>query len=376
VADAQRLVDDIRHFLRAGDHAASDAVRALAQEYAEACQQANNRLRRCEEFLRIGHRTEAIQFAQAEPPLLDVVALLDFPERAHWDQFVAACNLPQAPPLRLPTAEALNRAYAEVQPLEDLLRQHRLLALSRGPLGERLGVLRQLARLDPANPVWDQDVTEFETVRLRQIQAALDDARRRNDLTGLPNLYQELTAHVWKTPPRPDLVQAVYGLLQQETQRQGQAALHQLAAQLHEAFGARDEVRVRALLEQWKRQASQAGLVAHDPLNRQAAQAEQWLAQRARRHEEEDEYQKALAALEAGLRNSRLSLVRLQELYQDLATLPGGVPEHLEALYNERYAVLEAAGKRREYLILGLTFGGGVLVLILFFVVVFLRGCS
>src|SRR5207244_2531418 len=167
------------------------------------------------------------------------------------------------------------------------------------------------ARLDPANSVWDQDVTEFETVRLRQIQAAVDDARRRHDLTGLPNLYQELTAPGWKTPPRPDLVQAVYGLLQQETQRQGQAALHQLAAQLHEAFGARDEGRVRSLLEQWKRQAAQAGLAANDPLNRQAAQAEQWLGQRARRHEEEDEYQKALAALEAGLRKSRLSLVRL-----------------------------------------------------------------
>ena len=42
MADPQRLVDDIRHFLQAGDHAASDAVRALAQEYAEACQQAQD----------------------------------------------------------------------------------------------------------------------------------------------------------------------------------------------------------------------------------------------------------------------------------------------------------------------------------------------
>jgi hypothetical protein len=376
MADAQRLVDDIRHFLQAGEHAASDAVRALAVEYAEACQQANNRLRRCEEYLRLGHRTEAIHFAQAEPPLLDVIALLDFPERPHWDQFVASCNLPQAPQLRLPTAEALNRAYAEVQPLEDLLRRHRLLALSRASLGERLAVLRQLAQLDPTNPVWDQDIAEFEAVRLRQIQAAADEARLRGDLRALPALYQELTAPGWKTPPAPAVVQTVFGLLQQETARQGQVALQQLAAQLHEAFGSRDEGRVRALLEQWHQQAAQAGLPPHDPLNRQAAQAEQWLAQRTRRYEEEQLYQQALLALEAGLRNPRLGLERLQELYQDVATLPGGVPEHLEALYNDRFVVLEAAGKRREYLILGLTFGGGILVLLIFFTVLFLRGCS
>ena len=99
MADPQRLVDDIRAFLQSSDQTQTDRLRGLATEYAEACNQANARLRRCEEYLRQNLRGEAIHFAQAEPALLEVVAVLDFPDRPHWQEVVMAYNLPE-PPLR------------------------------------------------------------------------------------------------------------------------------------------------------------------------------------------------------------------------------------------------------------------------------------
>jgi ABC-type transporter Mla subunit MlaD len=71
MADTQRIVDDIRTFVHASDQTCNDSLRALAAAYAAACKEANDRLRRCDEFLRQGLRSEAIRFAEAEPNLLD-----------------------------------------------------------------------------------------------------------------------------------------------------------------------------------------------------------------------------------------------------------------------------------------------------------------
>ena len=77
MADPQRVVEGIRNLLHSGTQAQLQQLQALAQEYVEACQEVNRRLARCEEFLRQGLRSEAIHFAQAEPNLLDVLAVLE-----------------------------------------------------------------------------------------------------------------------------------------------------------------------------------------------------------------------------------------------------------------------------------------------------------
>jgi len=75
--DAQRIVDDLRSVVHASDQTYSDQLTQLAKSYVEACGEANKRLRRCDDFLRQGLRSEAIRYAEAEPSLLDQVAILD-----------------------------------------------------------------------------------------------------------------------------------------------------------------------------------------------------------------------------------------------------------------------------------------------------------
>src|SRR5713226_10194189 len=107
MVDYQRVVDEIRSFLQSNDQALTDSLKALAVEYAGACQEVNQRLRRCADFLHQGLRSEAIQLAQAEPALLDQVAVLDFPERAQWEDLSLTYSLPSPPKLHLEAAEAL-----------------------------------------------------------------------------------------------------------------------------------------------------------------------------------------------------------------------------------------------------------------------------
>ena len=182
MADAQRVVEGIRNFLHSGHQVSLDALRALAQDYVQGCDEVNRRLARCEEYLRRGMRSEAIHFAEAEPHILDLLAVLDFPERPEWDKTVGEHQFPAPPVFRMETAAALNRAYAESAPLEELLKRHRLLALARAPVAERLGVMRQLAQLDPSSPFWDQDIVALEKVRLLQLRGEVEALARRKDV--------------------------------------------------------------------------------------------------------------------------------------------------------------------------------------------------
>src|SRR5262245_2401414 len=363
MANPQQLVDDIRSFLQSSDQTYTDRLKALAEGYATACTEANTRLRRCEEYLTRGLRSEAIHFAQAEPVLLDVVAVLDFPERPQWEEVSTMYQLPAPPALRLDTAEVLNRAYAEEQPLEHLLRQHRRLALSHAPLGERLAVIRQLADLDPNNLVWKEDIGEFEKHRLKQLETEVEEALRKKDHAALPRLWDELHGSVWTARLAPALMDRLAGAMAAHTQHQKRMQAQQLANQLHDAYCAMDYPRVKQLAEEWQRLAAEAGVPPGDPLYKAAAPALHWLSKQEKREAEEARYQQALGQLQANL-YKETNIDRLQELYQAVEAFAQGVPPEVEERFQRRLDDLSQSGKRREYIILAATLALGVIGLI------------
>src|SRR4029077_815572 len=144
MSNSQQTVDEIRSFLQSADQTLTDPVRQLATAYARACQEIGKRLRRCWEFLQQGLRSEAIHLAEAEPNLLDELATLDFPERKQWEEVCLSYGLASPGRLNFEAAEALNEAYADALPLDGLLRKHRLLALTRAPVAQRLSLLRRV----------------------------------------------------------------------------------------------------------------------------------------------------------------------------------------------------------------------------------------
>src|SRR5690348_11723918 len=56
----------------------------VAAEYARLCREANDRLRRCGEFLSRGMRSESIHLAECQPNLLALAAALQIPDLPRW----------------------------------------------------------------------------------------------------------------------------------------------------------------------------------------------------------------------------------------------------------------------------------------------------
>lgn len=112
MATYHQVVHDIRAFLRAADLTRLEQLQQLATQYAEACESVNGRLEVCEDLLQRGLRKEAVVLAQVEPALLDLYTVLDFPERATWEQLTGTFKAARPPKLREAAADDLRQAFA------------------------------------------------------------------------------------------------------------------------------------------------------------------------------------------------------------------------------------------------------------------------
>ena len=260
MADYHEIVEQIRTALHSGDPGHNGRLAGLASAYADACAEAAHRLGRCHRLLQQGLRSEAIQLAESEPKLLDALSVLDFPERPEWDDVVQSRDLTPAPRIPLEPARLLNEAYAEEDPLQELLRRHRRLALQRAPLRLRIAVLRQLAAQDAGNSIWTEDLRVFEQARTMEIQDEASEAIRQQDAGWLARLVTEVEQSGWVEQPARTLLISLGLADAQLIGDRASTAVEDLAGRLAEAINTRDPIRGRLARQDWARAGGHRGL--------------------------------------------------------------------------------------------------------------------
>ncbi len=350
--DISRTIDEIRSFLQSDDQTFREELRALAAGYREGCIAADRRLKQCQRLLAQGLRSEALHEADDEPKLLDLLTSLDFPERPDWEDIVATYGLESAPRIDHELATALIEAYGEGDPLADLLRQHRLLALSRASLPRRIAVLGKIAAMDPNNAIWDEDLRAYEKTRFREVAKEAEAASRKRDANTLSRLMVELRDTPWRERPPDALTQAVNVAERKARRDAARDELVRIAALLHDAHGALDPDRGRAARQQWEHQAKTAKLDPRDPILTDAEPALSWLEQRDSRERTEAEYRLALAELEAAL-DDAVEPDELERLGAAVLRFEKGMPEQLERRYHTRRREFDLNANRKRQLIFG-----------------------
>ena len=347
----EQIVEDILTILTADVDPADDALRDADTRYADAVTEVNERLAACDKLLHKGHRAEAIQECDREPNLLDAVALLDFPEAAQWGEYVRQFGLAGPPTLRSDIAMDLNDAYTTNSELGDILRQHRMLALARAPLGSRLKVLRQIARQDAGNPIWLEDVRSWERVRHSQLASETEGAVTRSDLAAIAQLEQEIRSEQWLVPPPGAVTKRIADVHRQLRAKQARRQLEAVEKSLTEAYANYDVPQARKLREQWKIYAAVGIAREDDPLLELVTPALDWLAEQDRQEEEQQDYESALADLESAL-DQGASRHELERLAHAVLRFEPGLTEALEQRLQERFAHFETASRRKTAFVL------------------------
>lgn len=363
MADYQRVVEFLRDLRQTPIQGVTDEIAHAAKEYAELAVQANERLRKCSAFLQQGLRSEALHSADDTPNLLDLVAALDLPDPQQWADFCANNGLPVPPPLALDRAGQLNEAYAADQPLEHLMAQHRLLALARAPVGQRLAVMRQLSTLEPANTSWEKDIRIFERARIRELPTTFLNAVRDRDEAGIAGLMTELTQSTWYEPLPDDLVTAVtdaYARMQRATVEE---ELRKLVAQLRDAYAAQSVKECQAIVQRWKNIMNGAGVtsVSHE-LTGEIKPVIAWIAEEERKEERLKRFRSSCRVF-GEMMDRGTSDLELEAAYAKLAEFGDPIPEELTARYADRRAERQQAMERTHKFRLAMV-GATVLVIL------------
>lgn len=348
--DPAQIIDSILSILSSERDPEPQVVEQLNRQLTEALTPVNARLRRCDKLLHDGQRSQAIELCEVEPHLLDVVALLDFPERGVWDDYVGQFQVAPAPALLVDVAAELNEAYTAQMSLQGVLDQFRLHSLARSPLSVRTVILRQLVDRDPNNLPWQQDLQAYERARLSEIKAEVDLASSKRNVTVLAEAERELTETPWVSGRPSKLLEYVARAHNALRRVVASEQLEELAQKLTTAFAAFDIDTARRHRDRWNALSNVVSLEATDPLYELASPALHWVAENDRRDREEHDTLQSLADLDAAI-DGGASRLELERLYRQATKTGQDLPAAVKNRYEARIDYLETMARRRTQVV-------------------------
>lgn len=254
--DYQVIADRIELALTSLGATTEEELRELAEAYAQACQEVNQRLQDIHHLIKAGERSEAIRRADIPPRLLDAIEVLDLPDRDAWMDVCTLKGLPNPPELLTQYITELNEAYESERGLAGLLRQHRYLALAQAPLAKRAEILRQLAEAEPENPVWAEDLLALEKYWLDLLPQEIQEHLKNDNLQALEETLKQLESEKWRYTPPASLIAQCRSALETARARAFRRAMEQLADAIQSALASRDLARVEEYVRNWQQQAA------------------------------------------------------------------------------------------------------------------------
>lgn len=372
MANLSQITEDIRTLISAGDLGKTMRLEQLARDLAEESRPILDRIRRCEDYLQKGLRSEAIQLAKAEPDLLDAINLLEFQDRELWDQTMSLYGLPIAARPSQESAAALNQAYSDEEPLKPLLKKHRLLALSRAPYLERMNVIREMLRIDPSNIAFQEDLAVFELWRIESIRSEIADAKKNFDLAKILDLLNEVDNTHWVNPLPPPIVKDIRTIGAKARRESLSNKANAMLPQILFARKNKDEDRCRQMLGEIEQLGKELGWTSSDQVFIQLGTVYSWLKSLDEKRNVEFEKEIACGELEELLAKKDVTeeaLVEKMNLIEQLGPLPQG----LERQCNDRLGRMRWEKVRKEYTILGIALAIGAVSLVVFVIIIITR---
>ncbi len=362
MADLYELIERIQVTLASSTSPAKEQLRELHGELTNQIRRANKRLRECDALIAKGLRSEAVQLAEQEPQLLDVVAILDFPELPEWNDFVAELGLTVAPELQIEIAADLNRAYSDDGPLKSHMKRFRISSLLRAPLKTRIAQLRKISEVDSGNAIWESDLRSYEEARHRQMKDQFQTASRNQDIDELREIAKELHGK-WISPPQKKFVQRVDEEIQSLEQVAAEQRLEQLAEDLQDAYENENYSWAASIRKEWEHVLKSCGQSEDvNRLQRTVQPALRWVSQYQIHMQNQAKFDEAVQKLQRAI-DEGYPLPEVEKRYGIASRISGfELPEEVQESY---MAVVAAHQKRKKLRVIGGAAGAAVIVIVL-----------
>lgn len=274
----------------------------LAGRYSSFAHLANTRIRRACEWLAQGSRAEAIHHVEIAPNVMEIATTLELGfEKTRWQQLCSDCGIRDIELVSADLARELNSAYVKHRELETQLSKYRLLCLAGSPVTERIKALAPLAKVDPENHYWKEQIGALERARLLEVRQEASAALERGELGKLQELLAEISKAGWLAEPPAPLRRALQDHVRQLKLRQDASRLSGAALKMQEALAAMDREGVRTGIRDWEAVVASGQVRATDDEGSVLEQAKAWLASQDANREKQESSERMMATLEKAI---------------------------------------------------------------------------
>ena len=238
---ASKLVKGITELLQSGSEGGSASASSLAADYAQLCHEACQRLDQCAAMISKGSDYQALQLAETEPVLLDMVSALSFSGAKDWADFCEANQLSIPEKFDAKAVRQLNTLYAKgIATNHPLYKDYRAAVSSRDD-AKALQIVKTIVRLNPSDANAKSELLRLENKlfqqKLKELRGELEAGNEQAVADGLSELERVASASkLEELPEHPRMVAVRKAVLR----RQATAQAQELAATLPPAVSAND----------------------------------------------------------------------------------------------------------------------------------------
>ena len=224
------LIQQIECLMDDPTAAPMERIAELATQYSQACEWVNEKTLLCVDTLRQGNASEALRLSR-ELDLLENYKTLVFDDYDAWISAALTFGDVAIPAFNRRLIDELDAAHVCMGPIEEVLKSHRILALSHSPLSLRVPILRKLVELDPRNAGWKRELQEYETARMEEIYEELSHTLSYADCV---RLLKEVEGSRWSIEIPLKIKKRIAAIRQEYQKKNRQKQIDQLNAKLTE----------------------------------------------------------------------------------------------------------------------------------------------
>jgi hypothetical protein len=334
VIEITRLTRQIREALSSDPGHAP--VESLAATYARFCQEAALRLDSCAAMLERGSEYQALQLAETEPILLDLIAGLSFEHSEQWFQFCVHNELSIPKKFDSRAIQALDQLYSKgISSNHPLYRDYRAAVLSRDDT-KAIQIMRSIARMNPSDANAKSELARLENklfqVKLIELRKTL--AAKEEELCVAHLAEIERLATPDRLTDLPEYLQAC-ALRRDVLRREAITTAERLSDALEDEHQAGAWRMVGDLVARIRALQSEHAFQLSESLEKRCAEMQHYFGMRRAEFQQASQYQGAIAAL-------RGFVERVDSRLLARSTLSGKEAEELQVEFHKLWTVLES----------------------------------
>lgn len=306
--NVRQTVQALRSQLESGSLNAS--AEKVAEDYARFCADAVQRLDAAALMLEKGSDYQALQLAEQEPALLDLVGVLSFGGERQWQDFCEEHGLAVAPRLNAKTVHALDALYTKgITANHPLYKDFRAAALSRDD-AKSVQILHTILKLNPGDENAKKELQRLDNKQFQERIEQLREALKTDEEERISCLTETLASMASGDRLQRSDVHAAGQIVRRAwRKRQAEQRLPSLVEEMFARQSDGDWQGVGAHLETWDALVQEHDItVSDDDLRRRVDDLRQYHARESSADLERRSFEKAVRDCETGLDEVELLL--------------------------------------------------------------------